>query len=150
MSPFSPHPVVSLRVEELNASTSPSSNDCTVLGENLTDSLQSGSRDFFAGAISLFFMLYISVPVTLVSLIVVPSTVYFSYKYGQWVRKAGRVAQENVGEMTKVGLSLFPFHSPPAAQLRKDWIMTGCRGEACYRPHHRGVQRPGTGEQVFF
>lgn len=61
------------------------SNDCTVLGENLTDSLQSGSRDLFAFVIALGFMFYISVPVTFVALAVIPSTTYL-----RSVRPAGR------------------------------------------------------------
>ena len=77
-------------------------NDCTVLGENFTDALQSGSRDFFAGTIALGFMLYISIPVTFVALLVVPSTTYLSFKYGEYQRRIGKVTQESIGEMTKV------------------------------------------------
>ncbi|KAL7416712.1 P-loop containing nucleoside triphosphate hydrolase protein [Mrakia frigida] len=85
------------------------SNDCTVLGENLTDSLQSGSRDLFAFVIALGFMFYISVPVTFVALAVIPSTTYLSYKYGNYQRRIGKVTQESVGEMTKVAEEKLSF-----------------------------------------
>lgn len=115
-------------------------NDCTVLGENFTDALQSGSRDFFAGTIALGFMLYISIPVTFVALLVVPSTTYLSFKYGEYQRKIGKVTQESIGEMTKV-------RSPPLTIISlcrpADFIpfCAGCRGEALVCPNHRRLQR---------
>lgn len=51
-------------------------------------------------------MLYISIPVTFVALLVVPSTTYLSYKYGEYQRRIGKVTQESIGEMTKVRLAL--------------------------------------------
>lgn len=80
------------------------------MGEHLTDSLQSGSRDLFAGVIALGFMLWISPTVTAVGMVAIPSTAFLSWKYGEYKRRIGRVTQEGIGEMTKVRPRFVQLH----------------------------------------